>query len=99
MIGIFEHIEVGTWYQAPGGEPFEIVALDLEAETIEIQYYDGAIEEVEFDSWLELSAQRTTGPDNASGAFDMAREDIGIDFGGGGAREDYSNPLDQLDWS
>ncbi len=98
MIGIFESIEVGVWYRAPGGEPFEVVALDLEAETIEIQYYDGAVEELDFDNWLELNAMRTAEPgDVVSGALDMSREDQIYEFDNS-AYESHGNPLDSLDW-
>nr|MBV6629112.1 hypothetical protein [Oceanococcus sp. HetDA_MAG_MS8] len=76
MIGIFEGIEVGAWYRGAGTEPFEIVALDLHNETIEIQYYDGSVEELDYDGWLELSATPTTGPDGFDGALDLAHEDL-----------------------
>ncbi len=100
MIGVFEGIEIGSWYRIPGGNKFEIVALDLEAEAIEIQYYDGSIEEVDFDSWLEMSAVPTVAPNDAAGALDLTRGDYGdlsVDFDSM-QPGDRVNPLDQLDW-
>ena len=35
---------VGDWYQNISGENFEIVALDDDEATLEIQYFDGAVE-------------------------------------------------------
>ncbi|MGB1556167.1 MAG: DUF6763 family protein [Oceanococcaceae bacterium] len=76
MIGLFQGIEVGSWYRGLGTEPFEVVALDFDNETIEIQFYDGSLAELDYDSWLELSAVPTTGPDSFEGALDMAHEDL-----------------------
>ncbi len=101
MIGVFEGIDVGGWYRIPGGACFEVVALDLDSETIEIQYYDGAVEELDFDSWLEMSAVPSNAPNDAAGALDLARGDyggLGMDFDAI-QPGDRSNPLDQLDWS
>lgn len=100
MFGIFEGIEIGSWHRIPGGAKFEVVAIDLEAETIEIQYYDGAVEEVDFDSWLEMAAQPAVAPNDAAGALDLNRGDYGdlsMDFDVM-QPGDRVNPVDQLDW-
>ncbi|MGJ8668159.1 MAG: DUF6763 family protein [Oceanococcus sp.] len=100
MIGVFEGIEIGSWYRIPGGASFEVVALDMDTEAIEIQYYDGAVEEVDFDSWLEMRSIPTAAPNDSAGALDLNRGDYGnlsMDYD---ARQpgDRVNPLDQLDW-
>ncbi len=100
MIGLFEGIEIGSWYRIPGGTAFEVVALDMDTETIEIQYYDGAVEELDFDSWLEMGAQPRPAPNDASGALDLNRGDFGdfrMDLDAIDPR-DRVNPLDRLDW-
>lgn len=97
MIGIFEGIEIGTWYRTPDGATFEVVALDFGSEGIEVQYYDGSVAELDFDSWLELSPVPTSAPDDLDGALDM-------DYAGYGSDLDVSslgstaNPIDQIDW-
>lgn len=45
-------VEVGNWYRTPAGRTFEVVSQDAEA--IEVQYDDGAVEEIEPDVWLEM---------------------------------------------
>lgn len=100
MIGVFEGIDIGSWYRTPEGASFEVVALDLDAETVEIQYYDGSVEAIDFDNWLEFGAVPTAAPNDAAGALDLNRGDYGdfsIDFD---AMQpgDRVNPLDQLDW-
>ena len=44
---------VGQWYRGGTNELFEVVAIDDQDQTIEIQYFDGTVTEMEFDSWNE----------------------------------------------
>ena len=47
---------VGQWYRGSTNELFEVVAIDDQDQTIEIQYFDGTVTEVDFDSWNEQRA-------------------------------------------
>src|SRR6187399_395542 len=43
---------IGDWYrQKEGGALFEVVALDDDDGTIEIQYFDGTVEEMDVEDW------------------------------------------------
>ena len=42
---------VGAWYRLNGGPPFEVVALDDDDGTIEVQYVDGTLEELDLEDW------------------------------------------------
>lgn len=55
---------IGDWYQAVNGDRFEIVALDEDEATLEIQHYDGAVEELDFDSWEELEVSNIEQPED-----------------------------------
>ena len=75
------HPDVGKWYRAGGGEAFEVVALDEEDGTVEVQYYDGTVAEFELEDW---KAQRTNGeiedaeePEDWTGSVDVDGEDDG----------------------
>ncbi len=46
---------IGAWYRLDGGESFEVVALDADDGTIEIQYFDATVEEMDIEDW-ELHA-------------------------------------------
>ena len=70
---------VGDWYMAPGGDTFEVVAFDGEDDSVEIQYFDGAIEELDLETWLEVSARPIEPPEDWSGSMDVSREDYGVD--------------------
>lgn len=75
--------EVGAWYRFSGGEIFEIVALDAEESTIEIQYFDGTIEELDFDEWGERAAlgeiEPTAEPEDWSGSIDVDPNDDSVE--------------------
>lgn len=46
---------IGNWYQNVSEDNFfEVVAVDEKAATIEVQYADGEIGEIEFDAWQQL---------------------------------------------
>src|SRR5438046_10449898 len=42
---------IGDWYRSSGGALFEVVALDDDDGTIEIQYFDGTVEEMDIEDW------------------------------------------------
>ncbi len=87
---------IGEWYQSLNGDKFEIVALDEDESTLEIQHYDGAVEEVDFDSWDEMEAFSIEPPEDWSGSLDIEREDYGVDLELTSPTE-HINPFDELD--
>ena len=42
---------VGAWFRLNGGVPFEVVAVDDDDGTIEVQYVDGTLEELDREDW------------------------------------------------
>lgn len=88
---------VGDWYQAPatGGEPFEVVAVDVQNEVVLVQHYDGTLEEFDFDSWMEMGARPAAPPEDWSGAMDVDKRDASFDDDIGPGR--WEDPLDLLD--
>ncbi|MCW5572743.1 MAG: hypothetical protein KIT37_06895 [Steroidobacteraceae bacterium] len=92
---------IGTWYRLDGGELFEVVAYDPDDGTIEIQYFDGTVEEMDRDDWElqgeENRLEEAEAPDDWSGSFDVDADltDAGIDYAGRGA-EDYEERRGQL---
>jgi hypothetical protein len=82
--------DVGKWYRADGGEAFEVVALDEEDGTVEVQYFDGTVAEFEIEDW---EAQRASGaiedaepPEDWTGSVDADVED---DDDAGGGRDTH----------
>ena len=87
---------IGDWYQSLNGDRFEIVALDEEEATLEIQHFDGAIEEVDFETWSEMEIDAIEAPEDWSGSLDIEREDYGVDLELT-TPNDHINPLDDFD--
>lgn len=86
---------IGNWYQAPGGDPFEVVALDDAEGTVEVQYFGGEIDEISRDIWKELELEESAAPEDWSGPFDDLEPD---DLGGAVSRpEDWGGPWDEID--
>jgi len=71
---------VGDWYQDISGNSFEIVAFDSVQALIEIQYYDGTIEELDLESWYEQMFISIEPPEDWSGSLDIERQDYGVDL-------------------
>src|SRR3954462_14374922 len=42
---------IGNWYRITGSESFEVVAFDEDDGTIELQYFDGTVEEMDIEDW------------------------------------------------
>lgn len=73
-----QQINPGDWYQT-ATTTFEIVGVDADAEVVLVQHFDGALEEVEFDAWIELDAVPCAPPEDYSGALDLDAEDLAVD--------------------
>ena len=67
--------QIGRWFRRPGGSLFEVVAIDEDASTIEIQLFDGTIDEIDADAWSDLMLVEVSAPEDWSGSVDMDPED------------------------
>ncbi len=88
---------VGDWYKNSLGQSFEIVAVDEDEGTIEVQFYDGELEEYDMDTWRMLEITPAVAPKDWSAPFDdIEKDDLG--YSDGVMRpEDWSSPLDDVD--
>ena len=70
---------VGEWYRLSGGDLLEVVAFDAADGTIEVQYFDGTVEEMELADWrTQFSAgeiEEVDAPEDWSGSVDVEPED------------------------
>jgi hypothetical protein len=86
---------IGNWYRHENGELFEVVALDADDATVEIQYFDGTIEELDFDAWEQMEIEEAEPPEDWSGPLDV--DDDEIDEFQDKPAEDFDDPLEYLD--
>lgn len=87
---------VGDWYKDAAGAVFEVVAIDEDEGTIEIQYFDATVEELDTDSWEQLYLVPIEPPEDWSGSLDIEREDYGVDLDDSHT-DDWISPLDYID--
>jgi hypothetical protein len=67
---------VGNWYShRDKGELFQVVALDEDTGTIEIQEFDGGIDELDFDEWRDLAVDAAAQPEDWGGPLDDVEPD------------------------
>ena len=66
---------IGKWFRRRNGSLFEVVAVDEDDSTIEIQFFDGTIDEVDLEAWPGLLPIEVNAPEDWSGSMDMDPED------------------------
>ncbi len=86
---------IGNWYRKENGERFEIVAVDADDATIEIQYFDGTIEELDMDAWEEMPLEEVEPPEDWTGSVDVDEEEV--DDLKDKPEEDFDDPLEYLE--
>ena len=70
---------IGHWYRRPNGALFEVVALDEHDGTVELQYFDGTIDEVDLERWPSLLLEQVRAPEDWTGSVDIDPEDVDTD--------------------
>jgi len=66
----------GQWYESlEDEETFQVLSVDEDAELIELQYEDGDVEEIDYETWQELDLDLTEEPEGWSGSEDEAEDD------------------------
>ena len=87
---------IGRWYRRANGQLFEVVALDEDDATVELQFFDGTIDEVDLETWDNLRIIRVAAPEDWSGSVDMDPEDF-VDQKDSDVPNGYHDPLAFLD--
>lgn len=94
---------IGTWYrQREGGALFEVVAVDDDDGTIEIQYFDGTVEEMDIEDWdgqwEDGALEGAQPPEDWTGSVDVEPEQDSLrGDASDGDRDLRASPLDGLD--
>ena len=66
---------LGRWFKRPNGTLLKVVAVDEDDSTIEIQYFDGTIDEIDREAWAEQFLIEVAAPEDWSGSVDMDPDD------------------------
>ena len=66
----------GQWYESlEDEETFQVLSVDEDSELIELQYEDGDVEEIDYETWQELDLDLTDQPEGWAGSDDDDDED------------------------
>jgi hypothetical protein len=70
---------VGNWYvHLDKGTPFQVVSIDEQARTIELQHFDGDLEECDFEEWRAMDLELGEEPEDWTGPVDdIEKDDLG----------------------
>jgi Family of unknown function (DUF6763) len=61
----------GNWYRhLEKDQMFKVLGIDEDRDVIEIQYFDGDVEEIEGDAWSEMDLDAAEAPENESEGLD-----------------------------
>lgn len=73
--------QIGDWYRRPDRrQPFRVVAYDADTETVEVEYFDGTVDEWPLEHWLALDIVGVASPLSWTGPFDdLEAEDVADD--------------------
>ena len=87
---------VSQWYRhRDKGQRFQVTAIDKTEDMVEIQHFDGDVEELDRDSWYELDIEPIEPPEDWTGPLDdVERDDLGYtetDM----TKSDWNEPLEE----
>jgi hypothetical protein len=91
---------VGEWYRRlVNGALFEVVAIDRDDGTLEVQHFDGTVEEFDLESWEEQEIEEAQPPEDWSGSVDIEQEDFDVGHEALATGTSWNDPLTSLDRS
>ncbi len=87
---------VAQWYKHQDkGQEFQVVSVDEDEGTVEIQHFDGDVEELDIDAWYEMEIEAIETPEDWTGPMDDVEvDDLGYtetDM----TENDWSEPLEE----
>ena len=88
---------VGAWFQdLVEDQMFEIVAVDEQGGTIEVQYLGGEVSEFDLEGWEQVVLAPAEAPEDAGAGYELSRED---EWNNDQAivPESWSNPLSSIE--
>jgi len=72
--------ETGHWYHSQVNKNhFEVVDVDYDAQSIEVQYFDGETENIGFSGWKTLIPTEIPAPEDWSGPYEIKASDPAFD--------------------
>lgn len=72
---------IDNWYcHLDKGQRFWVVAIDEETQTVEVEYFDGNLDQYGLEDWYQMEIMPCEAPENWSGPLDIGNvDDLGTD--------------------
>ena len=89
---------IGNWYRhLDKGQMFRVIAVDESDSTIELQHFDGDIEEVTMVGWRAMDLEVSEAPEDWTGPMDdIEPDDLGYSSETVMSDEDWRAPLQEV---
>ena len=89
---------IGNWYRhLDKGQMFRVIAFDESDATIELQHFDGDIEEVSLVAWRDMDLEVSEAPEDWTGPMDdIEPDDLGYSSETAMSDEDWRAPLQEV---
>jgi hypothetical protein len=89
---------IGNWYRhLDKGQMFQVIAFDDGDATVELQHFDGDIEEVSLRAWRAMDLEVAEAPEDWTGPMDdIEQDDLGYSSETVMSNEDWSAPLQEV---
>ena len=86
-----------NWYNhLDKGQRFYVVVVDEEDGAVEIQHFDGDVEEISLEDWYKMNIELSEVPENCSGAVDIGEvDDLGAEVTDTQSG-DWTEPLQEI---
>ena len=89
--------EIGHWYtHRDQGLLFQVVAFDEDEGLVEMQDFDGGLDEVDLETWYEMPIDAAEAPEDYTGAVDDVDAPAEFAAAGDGGGRDWRAPVDDL---
>lgn len=75
MNSIAREPAIGERYINRDGQIFEVIAVDDVAETVELQYENGAVEAMDFDDWYGMQPKSVDAAADWDDSFNLSDDD------------------------
>jgi len=88
---------IGNWYRhLDKGQMFQVIAIDDEERLVELQHFDGDIEELSMVAWRAMDLELTEAPEDWTGPLDdIEPDDLGYSSETAMSRSDWVRPLQE----
>ncbi len=89
---------IGNWYRhLDKGQMFRVIAADDSDRTVELQHFDGDIEEVTMVGWRAMDLEICDAPEDWTGPMDdIEPDDLGYSSDTVMTEEDWCTPLQEV---